>query len=141
MKTLYGELLATNNSSDNRPTQPLNDREIVYYFRRFHRDVGARDGGAVSWSLHLALYWNAVQDATLHIKDFVLVQGKQALLNPKLYGAQQRVSMLQQRSAHLKFVCFDRRVPWQATISSALLMQSTTAVQVLPRRQVTRSLA
>ncbi|KAG6947353.1 hypothetical protein JG688_00015588 [Phytophthora aleatoria] len=36
MKTLYGELPATNNSSDNRPTQPLNDREIVYYFRRFH---------------------------------------------------------------------------------------------------------
>ncbi|ETO61258.1 hypothetical protein F444_20702 [Phytophthora nicotianae P1976] len=38
MKTLYGELPATSNSTDNRPTQPLNDREIIYYFRRPHAE-------------------------------------------------------------------------------------------------------
>ncbi|KAG6958290.1 hypothetical protein JG687_00009484, partial [Phytophthora cactorum] len=75
-------------------------------------------------------------------KGFCAVQGKQALLNPKLSeGTATSEYAPAKRSAHLKFVCFDRRVPWQATISSALLMQSTTAVQVLPRRQVTRSLA
>ncbi|KAF4149504.1 Eukaryotic-type carbonic anhydrase [Phytophthora infestans] len=34
MQTLYGELPVTSNSTDNRPTQPLNDREIIYYFHR-----------------------------------------------------------------------------------------------------------
>ncbi|KAG6615267.1 carbonic anhydrase-like protein [Phytophthora cinnamomi] len=31
VKSLYGDLPATKDASDNRPTQPLNDREIKYY--------------------------------------------------------------------------------------------------------------
>ncbi|RLN06692.1 hypothetical protein BBJ28_00003024 [Nothophytophthora sp. Chile5] len=31
MKSLYAQRPSANNSSDNRPTQPLNDREIMYY--------------------------------------------------------------------------------------------------------------
>jgi carbonic anhydrase len=31
LKTLYGELESTNDASDNRPTQPLNDRHVKYY--------------------------------------------------------------------------------------------------------------
>jgi carbonic anhydrase len=34
MEALYGELPATNGGSDNRPTQPLNDRELHYFYRR-----------------------------------------------------------------------------------------------------------
>ncbi|KAG6961510.1 hypothetical protein JG688_00009041, partial [Phytophthora aleatoria] len=47
------------------------------------------DGGAVPWSLHPALYWNAVRHSTRRNathKDFSLVQGKQAVLNLKLSG-------------------------------------------------------
>lgn len=34
VEKLYGELPSTNNASDNRPTQPRNDREVNYYYRR-----------------------------------------------------------------------------------------------------------
>lgn len=41
MRTLYGELPATNNASNNRPIQPLNDREIVYYDRRLPKECSS----------------------------------------------------------------------------------------------------
>ncbi|KAG2774024.1 hypothetical protein PC116_g15788 [Phytophthora cactorum] len=37
-------------------------------------------------SLCIGMWFATQQHATLHIKDFALVQGKQALLNPKLSG-------------------------------------------------------
>ncbi|KAG6943656.1 hypothetical protein JG687_00018319 [Phytophthora cactorum] len=60
---------------------------------------------------------------------------KQALLNPKLSRGTANVYVCPSKTKYsFEAVCFGRIVPWQATISSALLMESTTAVQVLKQR-------